>query len=83
MIPIAVGANVLRVAGTGVIYEFVGAKYGQGFYHGFSAWLVFVFALAILLAEESLLSSLFVHEPEMQVGGAGTSGEAGHDDPTE
>jgi len=50
-VPIAVAANILRVAGTGIVYEYVGAKYGQGFYHGFSAWLIFVFALAVLLHE--------------------------------
>jgi exosortase len=58
-IPIAVAANILRVAGTGVIYEYVGAEYGQGFYHGFGAWIVFVIALGILLGEASLLSRLF------------------------
>jgi exosortase len=62
-IPIAVAANVIRVAGTGIIYEYVGAKYGQGFYHGFGAWIVFVFALAVLLAEASLLSWLFEPQP--------------------
>jgi exosortase len=62
-IPIAVAANVIRVAGTGIIYEYVGAKYGQGFYHGFGAWIVFVFALAILLAEASFLSWLFEPQP--------------------
>ena len=62
-IPIAVAANIIRIAGTGIIYEYVGAKYGQGFYHGFGAWIVFVFALAVLLAEASLLSWLFEPQP--------------------
>ena len=63
-IPIAVAANVVRVAGTGIIFEYVGAKYGQGFYHGFGAWIVFVFALAVLLGEATLLDSLFEAQPD-------------------
>ena len=63
-IPIAVAANVARVAGTGIIYEHLGPKYGRGFYHGFGAWVVFVFALAVLLLEAPLLSALFVEHPE-------------------
>jgi exosortase len=65
-IPIAVVANVVRVAGTGIIYEYVGAKYGQGFYHGFGAWIVFVFALAVLLGEATLLGSLFEAQPDRE-----------------
>jgi exosortase len=63
-IPIAVAANVVRVTGTGIIYEYVGARYGQGFYHGFGAWIVFVFALAALLGEATLLGSLFETQPD-------------------
>jgi exosortase len=71
-IPIAVAANIVRVAGTGIIYEYVGPKYGQGFYHGFGAWIVFVIALAALLMEASLLSALFVEGRDAEVGeGAG------------
>lgn len=58
-IPIGIAANVLRVTGTGLVCEYVGRKYGQGFYHGFSAWIIFVFALVVLLLETSLLSALF------------------------
>ena len=61
-IVIAVVANILRVAGTGILYEYAGPKYGQGFYHGFGAWIVFVIALAVLFVEASLLSALFIEE---------------------
>ena len=56
---IAVAANIIRVAGTGIIYQYAGEKWGQGFYHGFSAWLVFVFAMVVLLAESVSISALF------------------------
>ena len=59
----------LRVSGTGIIYEYVGAKYGQGFYHGFGAWIVFVFALAVLLGEATLLGALFEPQPAKDAGG--------------
>ncbi len=77
-IPIAVAANIIRIAGTGIIYEYVGPKYGQGFYHGFGAWIVFVFALAVLLAEASLLSWLFEPQPA-----AGAAAEEGKEPPAQ
>jgi len=71
-IPVAVAANIIRVAGTGIIYEYVGARYAQGFYHGFGAWIVFVFALAILLAEAAVLGWLF--ESQLPEGAATEKG---------
>jgi len=58
-IPIAVVANILRVTGMGLLCGHLGMRWGQGFYHGFSGWLVFVFALAVLFIEASVLSALF------------------------
>ncbi len=48
-IPVAIGANALRVAGTGGLSHWLGPEAAQGFFHTFSGWLVFVAAFAMLL----------------------------------
>lgn len=57
-IPIAVVTNAGRVAGTGILAQAFGVKAAQGFYHTFSGWLVFVAAVAILIAESSLIHAM-------------------------
>jgi exosortase len=47
-IPIAIVANGLRVAGTGVAAHYYGQEAAQGFFHTFSGWLVFIAAFALL-----------------------------------
>lgn len=47
-IPIAIVANGLRVAGTGVLAHYYGREAADGFFHTFSGWLVFVFAFVML-----------------------------------
>ena len=49
-VPIAVVANALRVAGTGLMSFWVSPAAADGFFHTFSGWLVFLVALAGLLA---------------------------------
>jgi len=48
-VPIAIFANGIRVAGTGVAAHFIGSAAAEGFLHTFSGWLVFVVAGALLL----------------------------------
>jgi len=57
-IPIAIMANVIRVAGTGILGRFYGAKASSGFFHGFSGWVIFVMAFAILTMELQMLVRL-------------------------
>ena len=47
-IPIAIIANGLRVAGTGVLAHYYGREAADGFFHTFSGWLVFVVAFVML-----------------------------------
>ncbi len=47
-IPVAIVANGLRVAGTGVAAHYYGPEAAQGFFHKFSGWVVFVVALVML-----------------------------------
>ena len=54
-VPVAIVANGLRVAGTGVAAHFFGSEASEGFLHTFSGWLVFVAAFVILLSLHRLL----------------------------
>lgn len=47
-IPIALIANILRVAGTGILAHFYGARVARGFLHEFSGMAVFAFGLILL-----------------------------------
>ena len=49
VIPITILANAGRVVATGLIAQWFGIEYAQGFFHTFSGWLVFVFAFLCLL----------------------------------
>lgn len=49
-IPIAIVANGLRVAGTGVLSHHYGPETALGFFHTFSGWLVFLAAFGIMFA---------------------------------
>jgi exosortase D (VPLPA-CTERM-specific) len=57
-IPIAIVANGVRVAGTGLAAHFVGPAAAEGFFHTFSGWLVFLVAFAMLFAVQRLLAWL-------------------------
>ena len=50
-IPLAIVINSFRIAVTGILYSTMGAKVAEGFFHGFSGWLIFIFAIPLLLLE--------------------------------
>jgi exosortase len=54
-IPIAVLANAARVAGTGLASHWFGRGAADGFFHGFSGWLMFAVAFAGLLIAQRIL----------------------------
>lgn len=54
-VPIAVLANALRVAGTGLLGQYWSPEKAQGFFHTFSGWLLFVVSLLMLFALHSFL----------------------------
>jgi exosortase len=58
-IPIAIVANGLRVAGTGVLAHHYGVEAALGFFHTFSGWLVFLFAFCLLFAVVAALQRLW------------------------
>jgi len=76
-VPIAILANICRVTGTGLIYHWGYEAFAQGFYHEFTGWFVFLFAMVIFLLEASVISRLFVYDrgrPEKAEAGAGERG---------
>ena len=54
-IPVAVAANSIRIVVTGLLAEYWGTDKAEGFFHGFSGWLIFLMALMLLLALHGLL----------------------------
>ena len=56
-IPVAILANAIRVAGTGVAAEYLGAEAAEGFFHGFSGWALFLVACGALIGIHHLLQS--------------------------
>jgi exosortase len=54
-VPIAIVANGVRVAGTGIAAQYYGDVAAQGFLHTFSGWLMFLAAFVMLFAVTSLL----------------------------
>jgi exosortase len=47
-VPIAILANGIRIAGTGVAAHVYGPEAAEGFFHAFSGWLVFLIAFIFL-----------------------------------
>jgi exosortase D (VPLPA-CTERM-specific) len=58
-IPIAVLTNAARVTATGIFTYFYGKRATEGFWHEASGWLVYVAALILLIAVNSVLKSVF------------------------
>ena len=56
-VPVAVAANAARVAGTGLLASYIGARAAEGFFHTFSGWLVFVVAFVLLLGAQKAIAA--------------------------
>jgi exosortase len=57
-IPIALGVNSMRVAITGLLGNYLGSEWAEGFFHTFSGWLLFVGALVAMFGVAQLLRRL-------------------------
>ncbi|MGI8745178.1 MAG: exosortase [Bryobacteraceae bacterium] len=57
-IPIAIAANAARVSLTGILSE-VRADLAQGFFHMLEGWVLFLIALALLVAFHKLINGLY------------------------
>jgi len=56
--PLAIGVNVIRVAGTAILADY-NREFAMGFYHSFSGWLVFVVGLGLLYLAARALHAIF------------------------
>jgi exosortase len=57
-VPIAIFANGLRIAGTGLAAHYIGPQAATGFFHSFSGWVVFMTSLVMLLAVANAVKKL-------------------------
>jgi exosortase len=57
-IPIAIVANGLRIAGTGIAAHYIGPSVATGFFHAFSGWAVFMTSFVMLIAVAGVLKSI-------------------------
>jgi len=62
-IPIAVITNGIRIGATGILAQKFGSGMAEGFFHGFSGWLIFMFAFALLFVVFFLLRLVGRHAP--------------------
>jgi exosortase len=51
-IPVAIAANALRIAGTGMASQWIGPAAAEGFFHEFSGGVVFALCVCVLLAAQ-------------------------------
>jgi exosortase len=57
-IPIAIIANGLRIAGTGIAAQYIGPAAATGFFHAFSGWTIFITSFVMLMAVSNALKAL-------------------------
>ncbi|MFH1674831.1 MAG: exosortase C-terminal domain/associated protein EpsI [Pseudomonadota bacterium] len=57
-VPLAIFANSVRLASTGILYQSWGREVAEGFFHGFSGFVIFGCAFAILLLEMWVLGKI-------------------------
>jgi exosortase len=57
--PIAIIANGIRIAGTGVLTYWIGQEAAEGYFHIFSGWVVFISAFVILVTLHKVVSLLW------------------------
>lgn len=58
-IPIAILNNGIRIGATGILARYYGPEAAEGFFHGFSGWLVFMFAFSMLFFIHFILKKIF------------------------
>lgn len=58
IVPISFSANVIRVISLTLITYYLGDEAGQGFLHGFAGMVLFIAALTLIIASDSLLRAI-------------------------
>lgn len=57
-VPLAIVTNGIRIGATGILAERYGAEVAEGFFHGFSGWLIFMFAFGLLFVFHFILKTV-------------------------
>jgi exosortase D (VPLPA-CTERM-specific) len=57
-VPLAIGANSVRIALTAILHKYFGSDVAQGFFHSFSGLLIFVVCIPVLVIEMKILEKL-------------------------
>jgi len=57
-VPLAIVVNGFRIAMTGILYNSIGPEAAEGFFHGFSGWLLFLMTVSVMFGEIMLLRKL-------------------------
>jgi exosortase D (VPLPA-CTERM-specific) len=61
--PLSILMNGMRIALTGIIYRLWGAAAAEGFFHGFSGWLIFMASFGVLFGEMKCLNRFSPERP--------------------
>lgn len=61
-VPVAIAANVLRIAGAGVLASLWSINIAEGFFHSFSGFFVFFFGLSVMLLMRRILMGCWLAE---------------------
>jgi exosortase len=64
-VAIALGMNAVRIAGTGLVGNYLGDQWAEGFFHTFSGWLLFMGCVGLILG---VARALRAFEPLEKVG---------------
>ncbi len=57
-IPIAILANGIRIAGTGLAAQYIGPETATGFFHAFQGWAMFMVSLVLLMTVGAVVKKL-------------------------
>jgi exosortase len=57
-IPIAIAANAIRVAGTGIAAHYYGPEAAKGFFHTFEGWVIFIAAFIMMFVLYRIIALL-------------------------
>lgn len=56
--PIAIIVNAFRVSATGILANYYGTEAAEGFFHGFSGYILFIVAFCLLFGVNAIISHL-------------------------
>lgn len=77
-VPVAIATNGARIAGTGIVAQWLGDQAGEKFFHDFSGWALFVVAVAIIVLVQRALARTSARRDPAAIGEAQVSHARAH-----